>query len=434
MLRLTLNTLTRQLVVAVLQLAMMVVLSRTLSVEGVGLFSVSYISINLAASILSCGLSSSSVYFVDRQGFAPATILWGNLVYCAAWLGVAFIGLGVAHVGLSVSSYSSEHHTLVLWTLAALPAFLVLQVLPNLFQATMSFATFNALLVIQPFVGLILVAIGASITADPVVAVSALTCSAWLAALIVLVACLRSSTLKGPWQRSASATYLRAALRYGFVAQVSDVLTQLNYRAAIAFVALSTGAAGVAVYAIAIQIVEKLWLPSQAISTILFPHLVEDNRDGKSIFERSLKVALLTLYATGLLAFVAALILPFVMVPVFGPNFRPSIMIAWLLLPGIVLWSASRVLAHGLKAIGAVEANVTNAMITLAITLVLNLLLVPIWGVYGAAVATSITYSLDLVVRLILLRRATREPFPAIALHPLADLTGFIRSIRTPRS
>ena len=70
-----------------------------------------------------------------------------------------------------------------------------------------------------------------------------------------------------------------------------------------------------------------------------------------------------------------------------------------MLLPGILAWTPSRILANDLAARGLANINLHNACWVLLINVILSLFLIPYLGIKGAAIATSIAYSSDFLLR-----------------------------------
>ena len=157
----------------------------------------------------------------------------------------------------------------------------------------------------------------------------------------------------------------------------------------------------VGIYTVGLQLVEKLWLPSQAVSTILLPklsHQLNDEKDG-SVAQLTLNIARLTLIFTFIIALFFVLLLPFLINILFGIQYSDAIGVALLLLPGILAWTPSRVLANDLAARGFANINLKNALVVLTINIAGSVLLINAFGYKGAAVATSIAYVSDLLLR-----------------------------------
>ena len=69
------------------------------------------------------------------------------------------------------------------------------------------------------------------------------------------------------------------------------------------------------------------------------------------------------------------------------------------LIPGVVLLSYARILSHFFAGIGRPEINTYVASFTTLLNISLNIYLVPKFGVKGAAIATSITYASNMIIK-----------------------------------
>ena len=135
--------------------------------------------------------------------------------------------------------------------------------------------------------------------------------------------------------------------------------------------------------------------------TILLPklsHQLNDEKDG-SVAQLTLNIARLTLIFTFIIALFFVLLLPFLINILFGIQYSDAIGVALLLLPGILAWTPSRVLANDLAARGFANINLKNALVVLTINIAGSVLLINAFGYKGAAVATSIAYVSDLLLR-----------------------------------
>ena len=65
----------------------------------------------------------------------------------------------------------------------------------------------------------------------------------------------------------------------------------------------------------------------------------------------------------------------------------------WLLLPGIVFMAAAKVISSYLSGIGKPIYTTYIAAGAVIVTVILDLLLIPPYGISGAAIASSITYT-----------------------------------------
>jgi O-antigen/teichoic acid export membrane protein len=78
---------------------------------------------------------------------------------------------------------------------------------------------------------------------------------------------------------------------------------------------------------------------------------------------------------------------------VFGPTMLPALHPLWLLLPGVVTLTAAKVIASYLSGIGKPIYSTYISGGTVILTVILDIVLIPRYGISGAAVASSIVYT-----------------------------------------
>jgi O-antigen/teichoic acid export membrane protein len=172
-----------------------------------------------------------------------------------------------------------------------------------------------------------------------------------------------------------------------------------NYRLDIFLVAFYTNTREVALYAVAVNIAQLLWLPPSALQAVLFPRL-SGTTDFHLRIRETTQVMRVTLAFSILGAIVAGIVAPFVINLFFGRQYSSSASPFYLLLPGIVIFVISKVLCGYLAAIGKPQLNFWISFAGLFGTVSLDLFLVPYWGMNGAALASTISYSVSSVCAL----------------------------------
>ena len=136
---------------------------------------------------------------------------------------------------------------------------------------------------------------------------------------------------------------------------------------------------------------------SQSISTVLFPNLVRMNEGDQQkytqvYFRLSLAISIFLSLLLALLAYP-------LMVYVFGVEYVDAVIVIFLLLPGIIAISGSRVLSNSIAALGRPELNIYSSVAVLTINTLGNVMLIPSYGIRGGAIATSIAYFVNMLVR-----------------------------------
>lgn len=208
---------------------------------------------------------------------------------------------------------------------------------------------------------------------------------------------------------------LADALRFGLRAHTSNVITFLNYRLALYLVSFMLGASAVGQYALSVQLAEVFWLVSSAAAMIVFPESAAKGRTPAQLQRMIERVALAVVAVTGSGALLAGLLAPLAIPWIFGKEYAGSVVPFITLLPGVVLWSYMSVLSNSLAGLGCQWVNICGALLCLTIMIVGDLVAIPLWGVRGAALASTIAFSCTALFTVLSYRKIMLEKVQAVA-------------------
>jgi O-antigen/teichoic acid export membrane protein len=182
------------------------------------------------------------------------------------------------------------------------------------------------------------------------------------------------------------------SMRFGFKAMLISFLLVLLFRADVYLVRYFLSAEAQGVYSIAIVLAEMLQKIPNVAGTVLFSKIAgaggEDRDRLTARVSRSIFV--LTLVAAGGLALVGGWVVPFV----FGVEFEGAYVPLLYMLPGVVAMASGSVINTNLWVQGYPPQAVIAPIAAVCTNVVLNLLLIPRFGLIGAGVATSVAYTL----------------------------------------
>jgi O-antigen/teichoic acid export membrane protein len=295
----------------------------------------------------------------------------------------------------------------------------------SLLQGGQRFVRFNGVILVQYAAPTVCIVLAVLLFPDKTLgAVTAWTVSAAVtaASAAYTVAPLRRFSLR--LHRST----LRTLLRFGSLSYLGNLTAYVNYRFDVLIVNLFAGVRQVGLYAVGASLAEVVWFVTNAAALVLAPRVASGRtEDADRVTEAVARVvALLTLAAAIALAIMA----PFAVVLFFGADFAESTWAVWLLLPGIVTFSVSRILSMYLLGRNKLKIDLMAATVGLAVTLVLDFLLIPVYGFRGAAVASSIAYTSAMLVNLVwVVRHSTITPANLLVARP-ADLRMLLRRLR----
>jgi O-antigen/teichoic acid export membrane protein len=191
--------------------------------------------------------------------------------------------------------------------------------------------------------------------------------------------------------------------RYGAASAGADFLQNLAYRADIWLVLYFLGKNALGQHAVAVALAQTLWALPQAATAIIFPSVSR----GAAQFGEVARWARLSLFAAGSAAAIAALAAPCFFPMVYGREFGASATVFLWLMPGIVIFVASKIYASYLGGEGLASANLMASSLGSFAGLLFAIALIPLWGLPGAGLAASISYGITTAAVLAAVRRKT---------------------------
>lgn len=220
---------------------------------------------------------------------------------------------------------------------------------------------------------------------------------------VIATAVILHKFVRTAWTGAPSAKSLGAALSFGVRGQLGNVATLFNYRLDVFVVNYFLNPAQVGLYALGVVVSESLWQIPRAAAIALLPRTARTIGEGATEFTCAVTRQVLVIAC--LSGFAIAVVSPFAVPLLFGARFSPSVRVIWWILPGTVAFSLAKVMSADLAARGKPEYSSVCAFLSLAVTLVLDFLLIPRIGIQGAALASSCAYLVNTALVAIALKR-----------------------------
>jgi O-antigen/teichoic acid export membrane protein len=166
-------------------------------------------------------------------------------------------------------------------------------------------------------------------------------------------------------------------------------LTQFfNYRFDVFIVGYYLGAAEVGLYSVAVALAEVIWKLPNSVAIVIFSRVSSQNTNkSRTPFISRLITFLVVVTSIGLIIFSK-----FIINIVFGKEFISSLEAFIWLIPGIIGLSIFKILFHDLAASGYPGIGSKATLLSLILTLIFDLVLIPGLGIKGAAIASTIAY------------------------------------------
>jgi O-antigen/teichoic acid export membrane protein len=254
--------------------------------------------------------------------------------------------------------------------------------------------------------------------------------------LTFLLAAAAGVTLAGLLQAAAvrphgvaSGLDVRRVLGFALPSHAGNILQFLNYRMDLFLVGFFRGSLEVGLYVVAASIGQLIWILSTAVGAAIFPSVAAAD-DPSAAVARTSRAARVALFLSATCALALAVASTVAIPAFYGIDFAPSVGPLLLLLPGVVLFAPVTIIAAYFAGIGRPDLNVRISGVGFLVTLVLDLALIPAFGMLGAAVASSASYSVALLATVILLGRLTGRSSREVLWPDAADVRKLWESLR----
>lgn len=182
-----------------------------------------------------------------------------------------------------------------------------------------------------------------------------------------------------------------AMLRYGWWQYLSALLLQTEMRLNVFLLAALGGLYETGLYTAVLGPASLLWVLAAPLNIVLTARTARRADDAD--FPARVGSALRLTFSISLLgSVVAAAAAPSLLPLVFGEKFAEAVGPFWILLPGTLAFSLTRVITQYLAGAGRPEWNSRIAAVGACATVALSVALIPSLGAVGGALATSIAY------------------------------------------
>jgi O-antigen/teichoic acid export membrane protein len=219
--------------------------------------------------------------------------------------------------------------------------------------------------------------------------------------IVMFAAARRHRLLELSWRR-ADQTEMRRLVVASFPLLASTGLALIFHRMDLLMLGKLETVAQVGLYTAAIRVIDSVVLVPRVLGTALYPalrkSLEEDPDAARELLADSSRITLAVCSGIGVLVWVVA---PWALRLTPGPEFVPATEVLRLLSWGIVLQGIVHVVARLLLALDAERDFMIAVSLSLVLNFGLNLLLIPRMGIAGAAWATLIAYTVNVILYLV---------------------------------
>lgn len=225
--------------------------------------------------------------------------------------------------------------------------------------------------------------------------------------------------------RASDFSMLKKFAAFGFLPMISLLMNNLNYRIDVLMLGSAVSDQSIGVYAVGIQIAEKVWLISEAMRDVLFSKLIK----GKDAEEVNKVIRICFAISALVDLCIIALGKPFIAI-CYGAEYVNAYYPLVIVLFGTLVMVFYKIIQAYNVVHKKQNINFVFLAISVVVNVVMNLLLIPVLEVNGAAVASLISYAICATLFLLEYMHTTRSSLRDVVLLKKEDIALVLKAFK----
>jgi O-antigen/teichoic acid export membrane protein len=205
-------------------------------------------------------------------------------------------------------------------------------------------------------------------------------------------------------------------LKYSPFMQFGSFFQMLNYRLSYYIIERFFGPGLLGVFSVGTQVSESVWIVGRGAATVHYARLSNTNDMN---YAKDLTLVLMKGVAvvTFILLFIMVLLPQSVYLFLFGVGFSEARTVVLILAPGMLFTAVTMIISHYFSGVGMPKYSMYGSAVGLVMTLSVGFILIPVLGIRGAALTTTLSYLVCMCYLIILFMRKTGASFNDFKIH-----------------
>lgn len=393
-----------------------IITARLLGPEGNGIVASLLVFPSMFMSFGSLGIRQSTTYFLGKNIYKEDEV---KRSITQIWMITASLSVLVCYVLIKVLSKQSENDLYISLVLVGIPFSLFNTYNSGVFLGKNQIKEFNKINWVPIFLTLLSTIVLVFVMDF---GVSGYLVSLIIGPLFISLLLLFKNKFFIFFSFKVDFEIIRNLLGLGVKFALALLVINLNYRIDIILLDKLSTEYEVGIYSKGVSITEYLWQVPMLLSTIIFARsaVAKNNQLFSNKVLKLLRISLLIilLIASGLFSFST-----FIINTLFGESFQESSLVLQILLPGAVLLAMFKIINMDLSGKGKPWLSMKAMLPALIINIILNIILIPGYGSQGAALASSISYTVATVIFLYIYSSELNVPIRKMLTYRKTDFT-----------
>jgi O-antigen/teichoic acid export membrane protein len=390
-----------------------VITARYLGPEKNGLIASLLVYPGLFMSVGSLGVQQSTAYFIGKNLYTEEQI---KRAVTQIWLFTSFFAFIICYFLIRDFSNSGDNLLYVILVLIPIPFALFNTYNSGLFLGKNQIKTFNQINWIPSFITLLFCV--ALIILYPLGISGYLIAQIGGPVFISIVLIFKNKFIKS-FSLDFDWEIIKKMLNLGMVYALALLVINLNYRFDVIMLDKMSSQYELGIYSKGANIIQFLWQIPMLLSTIVFARSAV-SKDNLAFSHKVAQLLRISFIAIGAFSVLMMIFSKLIIVGLFGIAFEGSVTVLQYLIPGVVLLTIFKVMNMDLAGKGMPSVSLKAMVPGLIINVIANRLLIPKHGANGAAIASTISYTISSLLFLHFYSNAVKIP--------IIEIIGFKKS------
>lgn len=402
-------------------LSVSIITARYIGPEGNGLIAGISVYPALFMTIGSLGIRQSTTYYLGKGIFSEVQI---KTAITQIWLLTTVISVAISFLLIRNLSSSGNNTELVLLSLLPIPFSLFNTYNSGIFLGKNDIKSYNRINWLPSFVVLLGSAVLIIYFDWEVRGAMIAAVGGHLFMFLVLIIknnFLNFFSIRYEWK------VIKSLMSLGLVYAFSLLIINLNYRVDLILLDKLSTTYELGIYSKGAGITQYLWQMPMLLSTIVFARSAVSKNDKAFSFKvaQLLRVSFVVVFLMSIFLYSFSVR---IVVLMYGKDFEPSASVLQWLLPGVLVLTIFKVMNMDLAGKGKPWIALWAMTPALILNVILNVLLIPLRGADGAALASCLSYILSGILFLYFYSKAVNIPISKILAFSRSDYE-FIKKI-----
>lgn len=374
--------------------------TRILGEEGKGIFTLFQANYQLFLLVFSVGIQTGIVYFISSKQIKEEIIAGLSFYIFLFSSFILLLLLFILHIfGLNEyllsSGYSSYKFLFILFLLYFISFFN--SIISSFFQAHSKFKIVNLISILNSIINVILFSLiyfivyqyQFSINKKIEMVLYTTIFSLILNSFLWIYFQKKEINIKISFKFNLS-NNLKTFISYNLLIYIGMFVNFFNYRLDLWIVNYYLEKNELSYYSLAANINQIILYIAVTIGSVLLPNLAKKEHSER--IKTFIQISRISFSFFTLITLIAFIISPFIIPFMYGIEFTNTVLPFQILLPGILFSCITQLFSIYIVSINKNIFNIIACSVGLIFTLYFDILLIPIWGINGASIATCLSY------------------------------------------